>query len=144
MNFIESQTVQKLRGGYYTPADLATFLVQWIKEIEPRYILEPSCGDGAFFQALARVGGLENSQVLGFELDASEAEKARARSHALGLLCAQVFCEDFLLWAIDNMQDVGSLFDNGVSVDAVVGNPPFIRYQYLPEPFQLRAAEVFK
>jgi adenine-specific DNA methylase len=28
--------------------------------------------------------------------------------------------------------------------DAVVGNPPFIRYQYLPEDAQLRAEQIFK
>ncbi|WCP16314.1 Modification methylase Eco57IB (plasmid) [Sphingobium sp. AntQ-1] len=28
--------------------------------------------------------------------------------------------------------------------DAVVGNPPFVRYQYLPAPFQVTAEKVFK
>ncbi|HLJ58093.1 MAG TPA: N-6 DNA methylase [Chthonomonadaceae bacterium] len=144
MNFIEMETAQKLRGGYYTPLDLATFLVRWVNEIRPATILEPSCGDGAFFQAIACAGGLQDSQLLGFELDPDEAERARARSVSLGLNSARVTCGDFLLWALNSLTERDSLFSGGPSVDAIVGNPPFIRYQYLPEPFQVRAAQVFK
>ena len=45
MNFMENESSQKLRGGYYTPVDLAEFLVRWVKKIQPNSILEPSCGD---------------------------------------------------------------------------------------------------
>jgi hypothetical protein len=56
MNFIENETAQKLRGGYYTRPDVATFLAGWVMEARPRRVLEPSCGDGAFFEALAGIG----------------------------------------------------------------------------------------
>ena len=42
MNFIENESIEKLRGGYYTPPYLADFLTRWIKTIHPRTILEPS------------------------------------------------------------------------------------------------------
>lgn len=138
MNFIENESAQKLRGGYYTPLDLAAFLVQWVKDIAPKRILEPSCGDGVFFEALAKLNGFQKTEILGFELEEDEAAKAYARAKTIGLDAATVCAEDFLQWALDNMND------GGVRFDAILGNPPFVRYQYLPEPFQARSEQVFK
>lgn len=137
MKFIEDQTAQKLRGGYYTPLDLACFISQWVAELKPSKVLEPSCGDGIFFQAMADVGGFQKASVTGFELDDVEAGKAFRRTEDLDLQSAKVRSEDFLQWAIDNMGRDGERFD------AVVGNPPFVRYQFLPPEFQSRAATIF-
>jgi adenine-specific DNA-methyltransferase len=136
MNFIENESGQKLRGGYYTPLDLAQFLASWVKEIDPKTILEPSCGDGAFFSALAAVGGFEQASITSFEIDLDEAKKARKLVRDLSLSAA-VRTDDFLRWAVDHLDDPL------MSFDAVVGNPPFVRYQYLPEKFQQRAELVF-
>lgn len=138
MNFIKNESAQKLRGGYYTPLDLATFLVRWVKELAPKRILEPSCGDGVFFEALAKAKGFRETDVLGFELETEEAVKAHTRAKAVGLNATTVRTEDFLQWALEHMSNDGAKFD------AIVGNPPFVRYQYLPEPFQVRAEQVFQ
>lgn len=137
VKFVGDQSAQKLRGGYYTPLDLAAFISSWVRELEPSRVLEPSCGDGAFFQAMADVGGFQSVDVVGFELDRLEARKAVIRSRELGLTKADVRPEDFLAWAINNMAKGGERFD------AVVGNPPFVRYQFLPPTFQTRAATIF-
>jgi adenine-specific DNA-methyltransferase len=144
MNFIEMETPQKLRGGYYTPADLATFLARWVGQINPTRILEPSCGDGAFFDALSRAGGFEDATITGFELDPDEAAKATASAGRAGFAEATVHAQDFLQWALDRMTDTGNLFAGDGYFDACVGNPPFVRYQYLPAPFQERAEKIFK
>ena len=47
MNFKELQTEQKLRGGYYTPEDLADFLTRWVAGANPESILE----GGSFAQS---------------------------------------------------------------------------------------------
>ena len=52
MNFIANESAQKLRGGYYTPMDLATYICRWVFGKSPTTILEPSCGDGVFVDAL--------------------------------------------------------------------------------------------
>lgn len=134
---MEDQTPQKLRGGYYTPVDLASFLSRWVSDLSPDKILEPSCGDGAFFQAMADVGGFQNASITGFELNDDEAGKATRRVKELNLRHADIRSEDFLGWAIENMANDGARFD------AVVGNPPFVRYQFLPPEFQTRAAKIF-
>ena len=135
MNFKEFQTEQKLRGGYYTPEDLANFLVRWIAGSNPKSILEPSCGDGVFFDKIA--SNLDNPNVMGFEIDRDEARKAFRRANAAGLTRVRVQDDDFLGWAID------ALDDEKLRFDAVLGNPPFIRYQYLPPLFQGRAEQIF-
>ncbi|HCP82700.1 MAG TPA: SAM-dependent methyltransferase [Octadecabacter sp.] len=135
MNFKENQTEQKLRGGYYTPLDLAAFLVRWINDIKPTRVLEPSCGDGAFFIEAAK--RLQNVSVTGFELDSVEAKKAFRTGKDCGLENLSVRDEDFLGWAVSRLSDKSEKFD------AVLGNPPFIRYQYLPSVFQDRAERIF-
>lgn len=137
MNFIENQTAQKLRGGYYTPLDLAAFLARWIGEINPKRILEPSCGDGAFFDALSKVNSLNNPSIVGFELDPDEALKARFRAKEVNLKNTAVHSEDFLQWSLNHFNDSETKFD------AVLGNPPFVRYQYLPQPFQVCSEKIF-
>lgn len=137
MKFISEQTAQKLRGGYYTPIDLATFIAQWVGELRPARVLEPSCGNGVFFQAMADVGGFDDANLVGFELDRAEARTAQHRTNELGFFDADIRGEDFLAWAIENMEEGGERFD------AVIGNPPFVRYQFLPPAFQTRAARIF-
>ena len=135
MNFKEFETPEKLRGCYYTPADLAAFLVRWVEKIAPASILEPSCGDGVFFDS---IGSLDPSpNVVGFELDEDEARKAYERAANAGISNADIHGSDFLVWALGEIDAGHRCFD------AVVGNPPFIRYQYLPPHFQVCAEAIF-
>lgn len=135
MNFIQNESAEKLRGGYYTPIDLASFAAQWVGEISPSSILEPSCGDGAFLQALANAS-LGKSEITAIELNEIEASKASQRARSLSIN-ANVIPTDFLAWALRQMRPGGARYD------AVVGNPPFIRYQYLPATFQAEAEKIF-
>lgn len=135
MNFMENESAQKLRGGYYTPSDLAAFIAKWACFGEAQRILEPSCGDGEFLSAISRLQS--HAKVTAFELDSEEAQKAQARASQCSVT-AKVHDRDFLEWAI------GQLGEGGERFDAVVGNPPFIRYQYLPSDFQVRAERIFR
>lgn len=135
MNFKEFETEQKLRGGYYTPVDLASFLVRWVEKKQPQDILEPSCGDGIFFKPIADL--IPKARVTSFELDSIEAMKANNFANQAGLRKVVIRNEDFLGWAVDALKSENGLFD------AILGNPPFIRYQYLPTAFQDRAETIF-
>ncbi len=138
MNFIENESEQKLRGGYYTPVDLASYISRWATEKRPKSILEPSCGDGVFLDALARTNPRARLSFTGFELLEEEAAKARKRSLAFPHIESEIHNEDFLDFAISRM------LRRRADFDCVVGNPPFIRYQYLPEESQRKAEAVFK
>lgn len=132
MNFISLESSQKLRGGFYTDPVIASFLVNWIKISNPAFILEPSCGDGVFFQVIEEQKISSLKQITAFETEHSEAEKARNRTN----LPVQIFEQDFLRWYLFNSYDE-------FRFDAVIGNPPFIRYQYLPEEQQFLAEKIF-
>ena len=134
MDSKDIQTEQKLRGGYYTPEDLADFLTCWAAGANPESILEPSCGDGVFFNKVASYMG--NPEVTAFEVDDKESEKAVERATLSGLTNVNVQVNDFLGWALDAIK-------GRKRFDAILGNPPFIRYQYLPSLFQDRAESIF-
>ncbi len=144
MTRIESPADQKLRGGYYTSSEVAKWLCAWaIRSTEDR-VLEPSCGDGSFLDAavtrfaeLGASGAKVANQLRGIEIIAAEADLARSRLRAsLGAGArAAVQTEDFFAWWQGN---------SAQNVDAVVGNPPFIRYQNFPEPHRTRAMSIMK
>lgn len=138
MDFKANQTKQKLRGGYYTPDDLAKFMSKWILNNGVKEILEPSSGDGNFFKSLSDVITSQNSEIkiTGIELDSDEALKSIDRSKEFNNLSVDVCNTDFLEWGLKN--------HNKLNFDAVIGNPPFIRYQYLPKEYQLKAEKIFK
>ena len=134
-NIKENKTDQKLRGGYYTPSDLANFLTRWVSHIAPKTILEPSCGDGAFLAEIGNV--IPSAAAKAFEIDEAEAAKAHHTASASGLRNISIENDDFLGWACDYLGSSKTKFD------AVLGNPPFIRYQYLPAIFQARSEYIF-
>ena len=132
---MEDKIDRKLRGGYYTPMDLACFLVKWVSGINPKTILEPSCGDGVFLEALKTLDF--RGTVTALELDAMEAGKARTRVSISDLFDITVKQGDFLNWA-------GAALKGNKRFDAIIGNPPFIRYQSLPDDFQHQTEVIFR
>lgn len=138
MNFKANESERKLRGSYYTPDWIAGFVACWIKSYDIHSILEPSCGDGVFFEQTIKKLPIEKIELVGFDTDIKAIKACHTRlsgSNARFLLHNQ----DFLAWAIKNIQaKVPQKFD------AVVGNPPFVRYQYLDEGQQTNAQKIFE
>ena len=142
---------EKLRGGYYTSAEVANWLCEWAIRRPSDRVLEPSCGDGAFLEAAAsrlKMLGAKPSaitvQLTGIEIVKTEATKALDRLAArLGrAACRSVVNEDFFGWWQSQLDVFGRWADR--SYDVVVGNPPFIRYQTFPEPHRTKGMEIMK
>ena len=130
MQLIEDASAQKLRGAYYTPPAIASFILHWsINASTDADILEPSCGDGVFLEQMEREHMLFH-HATAVEYEAAEAEKAQA----IRLHDSEVINADFHRFCLDTEQ----------RFDLVVGNPPFIRYQYYDEGQQELAGEIFK
>lgn len=140
MKFKSEQTKEKLRGGYYTPQHLADYVTKWVTSdiADNATILEPSCGDGVFFKALSKINFSKSKKILGFELLAEEANKSRVLCQELGFENFKIINSDFLSWANERISN------EDFKVTGVVGNPPFIRYQFLEKEFQKQAELVFK
>lgn len=126
--------LDKLRGGYYTPPEVARFICEWAITSSDSNVLEPSCGDGVFieeaYKRLDKLGAEDPAkQILGIELYESEAIKAEKRG-------GRVLCGDFFTLCSEDIREC--------RYEAIVGNPPFIRYQDFGEEYRERAFELMR
>ena len=135
---------QKLRGGYYTPKPIADFLAQWAIQSSKADVLEPSCGDGVLlqsaFEALVEKGAKRKHAVEllhGVEIDEHESRKAVSRIETLGAKPSM-----FLIHTGDFFAYCKAHLNNKRLFDAVIGNPPFIRYQNFVEEQRVPAFEL--
>jgi adenine-specific DNA-methyltransferase len=137
-------SLQKLRGGYYTPDLVARFISNWAIRSRDSNVLEPGCGDGNIMESAseALVGhGLRRASVwrhlTGVELDRFEAAKTQARLGVLGVTHPEraVVTGDFFRFCLDSIE-------KGKHFDSVVGNPPFVRYQDFTEPQRETAFQI--
>ncbi len=132
----------KLRGGYYTSSRVAEWLCGWAIQSASDAVLEPSCGDGAFLEAAARrlrtlgVTPAKIARLLtGVEIIPAEARSATERLRSvLGKSAERIVQNsDFFAWWQASDQP---------AFDAIIGNPPFIRYQSFPEPHRTLAMSI--
>lgn len=129
MKLIKNASSEKLRGGFYTPEKIASFMLKWaINGNANASILEPSCGDGVFLEQI-KAGDFKYQAITAIEFDGIEAEKTKA----INLKKAEIINEDFHKFCNTTTQ----------KFDIIIGNPPYIRYQYFEEQQQLEAKKVF-
>ncbi len=115
--------LRKARGAFFTPPELCDYLVDWAVRTPADDVLEPSCGEAAFLlSAGARLNHLRSKGATGRgTLHGVELHEASAKS-ALALLRSEGY---------DATIDIGDFFqvEPAPRYDAVVGNPPYVRYQ---------------
>lgn len=129
MKLIKNVSAEKLRGGFYTPEPIASFILKWgINGNSDFDILEPSCGDGVFLEQL-KENNHKFKSVTAIEFDEIEADKA----NNIKLKNKTVINTDFHLYCNETIEQF----------DLVVGNPPYIRYQYFDKEQQAEASKVF-
>jgi adenine-specific DNA-methyltransferase len=121
---------RKLRGGYYTPLELAHYLVRWGIREDTQRILEPSCGDGNFILAILQ--HLQDSpnltpNIVAIELKADELNKAKDRVAQFGKNGAEIE------WVCHNFFEAYNHLKQNGKFNLIVGNPPFIRFQYFDD-----------
>ncbi len=121
---VNHPTVQhKARGAFFTPPEVSRFIADWAIRSPCDRVLEPSCGDAAFLLPAAdrlRSLGLAQRELVrqldGIDIyEPSIAEAGRrlaVKGHGASL-------------------SEGDFFDATARpvYDAVIGNPPFVRYQ---------------
>lgn len=116
---LDSAELRKSRGAFFTPPEIATFIVDWAVRSTDDKVLEPSAGDAEFLvHATARLQalGVAAPQVFGVELHDWSARLGVSRVAAAGG---------------NAVMTVGDFFDAPADgqYSAVVGNPPYIRFQ---------------
>ena len=119
----DSKSQRKGRGAFYTPDVLAQSLVEGAISQKCSSVFEPSCGEACFLKHAWRrlvdlgASAVEASgQLFGCELHEASAQAAREglRAHGMG---ARISTGDFFDYVAPK------------PMDAIVGNPPYIRYQ---------------
>lgn len=129
MKLITEASAEKLRGGFYTPEPIAEFMLRWgINGSSDFDILEPSCGDGVFLEQLHK-NKLKYNSLTAIELDEIEAAKAEK----IPLKNKQVINTDFHTYCNNTLK----------RFDLVIGNPPYIRYQFFNKEQQAEAGDIF-
>ncbi len=120
-------TSVKARGAFYTPQLVGLFLARWAVRSGRDRVLEPSAGNGALVSPLvaqlAELGAEPGTNVVAVEQDHADAKACRQSGSSV-----RVIERDFFTVL---PEDVGR-------VDAVVGNPPYIRYQLWHGPSRER------
>ena len=111
-------------GGSYTPPALVRFCLDRVAALAPDgelRVLEPSAGDGAFIRGIAE-SGLRPRVVRIVAIEPVEREAAKLRQAlADARLGGDVLTRSAIAWAAAATE----------SFDLAVGNPPFVRFQFL-------------
>jgi len=117
----DTADARKARGAFFTPPELCRYVADWAIRSASDEVLEPSCGQAAFLLAagerlatLATVAGEIRSGGRGIELHGARQAEALVRSAGYR---ARVLAVDFFL--VPPIE----------RYDAVIGNPPYVRYQ---------------
>jgi adenine-specific DNA-methyltransferase len=124
---VDQVSADKLRGGFYSPARLVRVCLDRAAELsgsrDSLRIFEPSAGDGAFVRGLSEHDLARRvDDVTAVEINAREAAK----------------CLDALDSAPFRGTAIAGSVLNGArplpeQYDIAVGNPPFVRFQFLTE-----------
>jgi hypothetical protein len=139
----DTPAARKARGAFFTAPDIADFLATWaLRGNASARVLDPTCGEAVFLVAagrhLVRQGCRPerlDQQVFGVDIHDASLIAAAEILEAEGL-DAHTECSDFF-----ELLPPGRLGARLPTMDAVIGNPPFVRYQrHIGEARRLSAA----
>lgn len=127
---LSSHALLKARGAFFTPPAIAEFLSRWAVRTADACVLDPTCGEAVFLLAaaerLARLGASPSQiarQLTGVDLHQPSLDASRTLLREAGV-DANLVPSDFF-----DLSTPAQIGDRIGLHDAVIGNPPFVRYQ---------------
>jgi type I restriction-modification system DNA methylase subunit len=120
---IDTPEVRKARGAFFTPPEVADYICEWAIRSPADRVYEPSCGEADFLLAAGRrlrdlgAASVDGKLLQGAELHGESAHEALAELAAVGMT-ADITVADFFEVKLANG-----------TYDAIIGNPPYVRYQ---------------
>lgn len=82
MNFIVNETKQKLRGGYYTPLDLAAYITRWALEKRPKPYSSPVAVMASLCKHFRRLVSQRHSRLRGLRFRKRRQAKRKIAAEA--------------------------------------------------------------
>lgn len=127
----DTPELRKARGAFFTPPAIAEYLAEWAVEDDgSASVMDPTCGEAVFLEAagrrLAKLGATPQQlreQIIGVDLHEDSVEASADLLRRQGLDGSFIVSDFFALSA------PGRLDAKAPYVDAIIGNPPFVRYQ---------------
>jgi adenine-specific DNA-methyltransferase len=121
---------RKARGAFFTPPPIAEFLSRWAIRSRDARILDPTCGEAVFLLAAAErleaIGASKRAianQLTGVDLHQPSLDASGSLLELAGA-GANLVRSDFF-----ELSTPAQIGDRVGWQDAVIGNPPFVRYQ---------------
>jgi adenine-specific DNA-methyltransferase len=127
---VDTIEARKARGAFFTPPDIAQFLADWAVRDADTSVLDPTCGEAVFLLSaarnLAKAGASPDAireQLTGVDLHrpSLDGSKKLLADEGFG---AKLIASDFF-----DLPTPSQFGDKIGWQDAIIGNPPFVRYQ---------------
>lgn len=115
-----SLTHRKKFAQFFTPEPIANLMIDWVFQINPITILDPSVGPGVFLRLIRRKN--HAAKLIGIDIDPVALAAART---TLEPGSADLIEHDFLTWT-DNRK-----------FDGILANPPYLRHHDIHYPFDI-------
>ncbi|MBK4778750.1 MULTISPECIES: class I SAM-dependent methyltransferase [Streptococcus] len=143
----ENASIEKLNGRYFTPQLIADFVTEWVVDQEQaiKNVLEPSVGEGIFLSSLSKFENTTNSNIIAIEIDEDTAKEAISKTGYSFYSNWGFFREKTEDKKVVINDDFYHAYKNGLEqkrFQAILGNPPYIRYQYLQEDQRVEQSEI--
>jgi len=160
--------VRRAMGEFYTPDWLANFTIQTLTENDElahqKTYLDPTCGSGTFiFNVIKQFQQKSDNQifkqVFGIDLNPVSVLAGKTNYLILYAQCFEFSADNPLQIPIFYADAIQAKFQNNAmfsdfvneyeniaipKVDYLVGNPPWVNWEYLPTDYKLRTAHLWQ
>lgn len=126
---IDTESARKARGAFFTPPELASNIANWAIKSCGDAVLEPSCGEAEFL-----IAAYHALRARGAASEEASAQVEGCDLHSDSLRMADVRCSKLSFFPRFHVGDFFR-FESEKLYDAVIGNPPYVRFQDI-EPEQ--------
>lgn len=149
MELLIPEDDKKLNGAFFTPSYIADYILDEIQPKEDARIIDPSCGSGAFLLAIVRymhskyqktIQRCIKENVYGSDILKYNIKRCKILLSLVALMNGEYISEsDMNLWCCDSLK-----FSFPHEFDAVVGNPPYVKFQDMEVVTREYLAEIFE
>lgn len=150
MQLKQDASIEKLNGRYFTPNQISDFVTEWVltQKGDIKNILEPSVGEGVFLSSIIKFDKVSESNIIAVEIDENTSKEASAKNDFIHFPNWESFGE--LTDKVESKRvvvndDFYYAYKNGLDkfkFQGILGNPPYIRYQYLTEEQRAEQSEI--